>query len=298
MTWMHIVGFLLILSGFVTIFKEFFVALLLIVGGTILFQCGINKVAAEKREKEEQDRIARRKAIFAAHNSTSTSSTAPQRSSVSPSILDSFTRYGTSAPNVYMGFPMVYRYPNVPVSDVNRTVLSTMVTAKTFDVTLIKGATGEIFLQQDNRTVAKLEDKIQMSADWLEKGFPVRCEFVAFAPGKEKVALFFYKDLESSLKDNKCEIIKLTSYLSASKQETISLLENGEKLFIDSDDNDKPYLRDIQYHPIGNLPAKYAKLYEDDAILGVFFDHTDKKESDNYEQDDKYIPYVRVYISE
>lgn len=212
--------------------------------------------------------------------------------------LDSFVRYGITAPPIYQECPMVYRFPNVSVSNVNRSLLSSLVQSKNFKVTLYADENGDVLLKADNCTVAKLEDRVQMCIDWLHKGFPVICEFAVFAQGKEKVALFFYKNEEHNLVNNRCEVAKLTSCMSASKQETIAFLEKGQKLFIELDDNNKPYVRDIEYNPIGNLPAKYNKLYEDDMIIGVFFDHTETKVSEDFDKEDKEIPFVRIYLAQ
>lgn len=298
MNWMHIVGFLLMLSGFLTVFENFWVALLLFAAGVVVFQCGIDKAAAIKKEEAEERwrQITQGYSSDASYTSNAVSDT--RGTAPSYRILDTFIRYSASAPAVYLGCPAVYRYPNIAVSDVNRDILCSMVQSKTFDVQLVKGDGGEILLQKDNCTVAKLQDRIQMASDWLDRGSPVWCEFVAFAGGRERVELFFYRDEEDSLKSDRCDTVKLTSCFSSTKQETIAFLESGEKLFIDIDDNEKPYLRDILYNPVGSLPAKYNRLYEDDLITGIFFDHSETKVSEDFDKDDKEIPFVRVYVSE
>lgn len=210
--------------------------------------------------------------------------------------LNSFTRSFFSVPHVYQGCSMAYRYPNINVSTVNRLKLAAMVGNKTFRVTPFKDEAGNIFLKSGDDIIAKLEDRVQMCIDWLAKKQPLICEFVSFRAGFEKVALFFYKDEETKLAKDNCEIVRVTSCFAPDKQETISFLEEGEKLFVEYDDDGVPYLRDITYSPIGKLPTKYNSLYDDGLVNGVFFDHSDIKESDDLESNDKHIPYVRIYI--
>ena len=54
MNWLHIIGALLMLSGFLTVFENFWVALLLFATGAVVYPCGINKAAAIKREEFEE----------------------------------------------------------------------------------------------------------------------------------------------------------------------------------------------------------------------------------------------------
>ena len=219
----------------------------------------------------------------------------PTTPAVASDKASSFVRYAFSAPPVHQGCPMVYRYTNIPVSNVNRFRLEVIIDLKKFDLTPTKDEFGNILLKMDGNIVARLDDKIDICRDWLDKGLPMICEFSEFAVGKERVALFFYKDVESNLAGNSREIVRLTSCLSPSKQEAISCLEEGQVLFIEYGDDGKPYVRDIEYNPIGALPSKYTKMYDDGLVSGLFFDHTEAKESDDFESDDKQIPYVRIY---
>ena len=209
-------------------------------------------------------------------------------------------RLGASSCTIFQNCPLVYKYHNISVKNVDRNMLRRMVIAKEYEVTLSISDSDDIDVYRGEYCICQLGDKVEMCRDWLKKGFPVRCEFVSFQQNAEKVALFFYRDEEGKLKNNKCDIVKLTSCFSSQKQEAISFLEKGEKLFIDTDDNDKPYLRNIDYEPIGNLPTKYNRAYEDDLIGGIYFDHCEPKEGefDLYDEDRKEIPFVKVYLSE
>ena len=209
-------------------------------------------------------------------------------------------RWGASSLTIFQNCPLVYKYHNISVKHVDRNMLRRMVIAKEYEVTLSISDSDDIDIYRGEYRIGQLGDKIEMCRDWLKKGFPVRCEFVSFQQNAEKVALFFYRDEESKLENHKCDIVKLTSCFSSQKQEAISFLEKGEKLFIDTDDNDKPYLRNIDHEPIGNLPAKYNRAYEDDLISGIYFDHCEPKEGefDLYDEDRKEIPFVRIYLSE
>lgn len=209
-------------------------------------------------------------------------------------------RWGASSRTIFQNCPLVYKYHNISVKQVDRNMLRRMVIAKEYEVTLSVSDSDDIDIYRGEYCIGQLGDKIDMCRDWLKKGFPVRCEFVSFQQNAEKVALFFYRDEESKLENHKCSIVKLTSCFSSQKQEAISFLEKGEKLFIDTDDNDKPYLRNIDYEPLGNLPAKYNRAYEDDLISGIYFDHCEPKEGefDLYDEERKEIPFVRIYLSE
>ena len=264
----------------------------------VRYSVSVSNTLEKRQEKQE---LANRLANDTKHKSETghlPQSNNPSKPATKQSDpLDTFVRYSVSAPTIWQDCPMVYRYPNISVMNVNRTNLQAMVKLKKFEVLPVKDESGAILLKWDGITVAHLAEKIEMCSDWLDKQLPLRCEFAAFGAGKEKVALFFYKDQESTLQDRQCEIVKLTSCMSTAKQETISFLEEGEKLFIEWDDNDKPYLRDISYNPIGSLPAKFNKYIDNDLIDGIFFDHTEVKENEDWEKEDKLIPFVRVYTS-
>lgn len=211
-------------------------------------------------------------------------------------LLENCTHYVRVLECVHDGCAMVYRYPNTSVTDVDRDVLYDMVATKTYRVTVSVESNGDVLLHSGEKVVAKLADRVQMCKDWIKKGRPLICEFVAFKKGTEKVALFFYRSEADEMSDHTFDTIKLTSCMSVMKQEAICCLVPGQKLFVELDDNDKPYVRDIEYNPLGKLPAKYNRLYEEEALLGLYFDHTEKVEAEDLDGDDKEIPYVRIYV--
>ena len=210
--------------------------------------------------------------------------------------LETARRGSIYAHDVFNGCSMVYRYPNVSVSNVNRDVLRKMVVNKDYGVTLVISDTGDVLAMKDGDIVAKIEDKAQMCKDWMNKNRPLVCEFVVFKKESERIALFFYRSETEEMEGYSCENAKLTSCMSASKQESIACLEEGQRLFVEMDDNEKPYVRDICYNPIGRLPAKYNRLYENDQVRGIYFDHSEIVEAEDCDKEDKEIPYVRVYI--
>lgn len=208
--------------------------------------------------------------------------------------LDSYMRFGVPVKHMYNGISIVYRYPNIPVSNVDRSVLQKMVDVEQFNVELSVAVSGNIVASWNGSIVAHLEDKQSICKDWLSNGLPYICEFAAFGNGKERIALFLYRDDEKRLQSNRFEVTKLTACMSDEKQEVIWFLKQGQKLFVDLDDNSKPYIRDIEYNPIGNLPAKFKNAYFEDEIAGVFFDHAEKTENAN--GDEKEIPYIKIYF--
>lgn len=260
-----------------------------------MIQAAVQRQAEETRRKEQE---ARQKEL--AERSIYEKLGVPYPDPSRLQLNDPFSTawlLGCSAPNLYQNCPMVYRYVNIAVSCVNRDLLRRMVIAKTAEVTVSESYGGDIFLLCGTLFIAKLEAKQEMCRDWLKKGLPLICKFSSFKEGNERVSLFFYKKDEEKYKDYKCEVVKLTSCMSSAKQETIMFLEPGQKLFIELDDNDKPYIRDIEYNPIGNLPAKFKKLIDEDMICSVYFDHSDEIIPEDFEKDNKKVPYVRVYIS-
>lgn len=208
--------------------------------------------------------------------------------------LDNFHRGLIYAKPIYMDCPIVYKYRNVSVENVDRDILRRIASTEDYQVDVAISDDDHVILKSNNDVVATLLEKSDMCKDWINRNDPVICEFVAFKSGAEKVALYFYKDEQSKFSACNSEVIKLTSFMSSSKQETISCLSSGEKLFVEFDDNGKQYLKDIDNYPVGNLPAKYAKLYDNGEICGIYFDHSDSVENDNGDQ--REIPFVKVYF--
>lgn len=266
----------------------------------ILIACcaGIAWIVIRKRElaleDEERQRQIEESESLDSHGSAQTHFYDTTKNCASDP-LDDFTRLSVSANQLHQGCPMVYKYIGNRVKDVDRKCLGRMVEEKDFDVELQRQEDGDIKLVKYGNTVATLVDKVDMCRDWLTKGHPVICQFSAFRNGFEKVALFFYKDVEAGLSQNPSDVVKLTSYRSYAKQETISFLEKGQKLFVEPDDNGKLCVYDIDNNPIGSLPKKYEGLYEDDMIAGILFDHSETKPNEDFEKDDIIIPFVKIY---
>lgn len=189
------------------------------------------------------------------------------------------------------GCPIVYKYRMVAVQNVNREILRQMVDAEQFCVNL--SVSECVSLNWNGQCVAVLNSHVSMCKDWLARKDPIVCEFVSFKAGEEKVELCFYQDAEKHLKDRECNIVQLTSFRSSEKQETIDCLECGELLTIAENDIGKLIVQDIDYGCIGNLPAKFVKLFNEGKVSKVFFDHSETEEKDS--GDEILIPFVRIY---
>lgn len=205
------------------------------------------------------------------------------------------TRHWFTPPAVLDGCVMVYRYPNVSVKIHARHLLEELFIAEEFRVELQISESNDVIIKSKFGIIGTVLEKDQIIKDWKKRGDPMICEFVTFASGQESIALFLYRDDESRFLDREKHIVKLTSCMSASKQEAIECLTKNEKLFIDLDDYDKLYVKDISNYPIGNLPAKYKKLYDAGTIDAVYFDHSEIIENDSGIE--KEIPFVRIYTS-
>lgn len=229
---------------------------------------------------------------------------APCQPTMAESIINTYRSQPDEIPargNIYAGAmngdcALVYRYPNVSVSDVNRSIMKDMHQQNDYRMDLSISESGEVLALKGGQAVAKIEDQAQMCIDWIRKQQPVICEFAYFTEGKEKVALFFYRNEAAKMEGHQSQVVKLTGCFSEEKQETIAFLEKGQKLFVELDDNDKPYVRDIWYNPIGRLPAKINRLHEEERILGLYFDHSETKESEDFEKEDREIPYIKIYF--
>lgn len=208
--------------------------------------------------------------------------------------LNTISHHGLVVKGIYQGLPAVYWYPNTHVSNVDRDMLRKIADTGNFVVELSLSEDKKIYVMKDGAIVGCVEEKQNILKDWISRGLPMVCEFTAFRQGKEAVSIALYRDDEKRLSDKQFVVTKLTSCMSEDKQEIIWFLEKGQKLFLEVDDNDKPYIRDIQNNAIGNLPSKYKDAYFEDAIAGVFFDHSEKSENAN--GDEKDIPYVKIYF--
>ena len=208
-------------------------------------------------------------------------------------LLDRMSRDRIIRPAMYQGLSMVYNYV-IPVADVDRPVLYDMVKSGKYNVDLSLGDDGSVQLIHNDVVIGKLGEKASIASDWLKKGDPYICQFSTFKKGCEHVLLHLYRDDEARLRKCNMAIAKLTSCMSEEKQDNIMCLEPGQKLFVEDDDNGKWYVRDINFHEIGRLPAKYNRMHEDGSLRGMFFDHTETAENANGEP--REIPFVRFYF--
>lgn len=231
---------------------------------------------------------------------TKTSAKSPKQTSTpyvrptyNPSaLLENVTRSNISRPPMLDGIPMVYSYV-IYVSYVDRNALYEMTRQNTFDVKMSVLENGDISLTHNDIYIARFTSHKNIVTDWITNNLPYICQFTGFKNGQECVLLHLYRDDEARLRQCQMSIAKLTSCTSESKQVNISLLEEGQKLFIEDDDDGKLYVRDVNYHEIGKLPAKFSRMHEDGDLRGIFFDHNETVEDANGNETD--IPYVRFY---
>lgn len=208
------------------------------------------------------------------------------------SQLNKFKRRYIPRPFMYQGASRAYTY-FVPISNVNRDLLYRVTQEEHFDATMKLSDDGNIYLLSDGIVIAQLSDRIAMATDWLNKKLPYICQFAEFTEGKERVVLHFFRDDENRFANRNCSIDKLSSCMSEEKQDSIACLEEGQRLFVEEDDNGKWYVRDVDYHEIGRMPAKFTKMHDDGTLLALFYDHCETKENAN--GDPKEIPYIRFY---
>lgn len=210
-------------------------------------------------------------------------------------LLNNVKRKNISRPPMYNGQPMVYEYL-IRALDVDRPALYEMTKTDDYYVKMAVAKNGDILLVNNDIPIAKLGGKTQIATDWIKKDRLYLCQFTGFQKGKECVVLLLYRDDEARFSDSKMSIAKLVSCSTEERQYNIDCLEEGQKLFVDEDDDGKQYVRDIDYHDVGRLPAKFYRMFEDDSLLGMYFDHTETVENSN--GDDVDVPFVRFYYDE
>lgn len=188
----------------------------------------------------------------------------------------------------------LYTYVKVPIVNVDRDALLKVYEAASFaaEPTLLADGSVVLYSKTENIVVGQLVTRADMCRDWLKRGDPIRCEFTGFHTGQEHVLLSFYRDEQLRLKDRASVIVKLSACFSQDKQESIEMLEAGEKLnCCEDDDNDeKVNVLDYSEEAIGRLPKKYADIFMEEGFAGIFFDHTEENDSG------KLIPYVKIYL--
>lgn len=217
----------------------------------------------------------------------------PTRITYNPSaLLENVTRSEIPRPPMLDGIPMVYSYV-IYVSYVDRNALYEMTRNNIYDAKMSVLEDGDICLMHNGTYIARLDNHKEIAADWINNNLPYICQFTGFKNGRECVILHLYRNDEARLNQCQMSIAKLTSCTSESKQINISLLEEGQKLFVEDDDDGKLYVRDVNYHELGRMPAKFNRMHDDGDLRGMFFDHAETTEDANGNEID--IPYVRFY---
>lgn len=189
----------------------------------------------------------------------------------------------------------IYSYRKVPISVVDREALMNLHDLEIYAAKPVLQANGEVHIYSADTSsyIGILSNRANMVKDWLKRGDPIRCELTGFTEGSEHVFLSFYRDEESRLSSCKSVVVKLTAYSAEDKQDGIGILVPGVKLSCaeDEDLDDKINVLGFCDEPIGRLPQKYADIYKDNGIAGVFFSHSE--EDDNF----KLVPYAKIYLN-
>lgn len=188
------------------------------------------------------------------------------------------------------GVPIVYRYYDIRISDVNKEVYNLISESGSFELSASE-QDGQISFYWNGSFYATLTDQAHSSMllDWIHSGEPYK----AYASGDQTVYLAFYRNKREKLAHRDQSIVKLTAYSSCSKQDEISCLDSMDELTLSEDYNDNGNLFvsvESSGDEIGKLPKSIAKKYVDEGASACFFE---KAEYD--EESDKYIPYVRIF---
>lgn len=186
-------------------------------------------------------------------------------------------------------YTAVYNYLKLYVTDVNQSILQHLCESRKYVVSPAVHHSGDILLTYQDAPVCKLAECVDMCRDWLKRGDPIHCEFVSFQTGREYVAMTFYRT-ENQLDGLQYEVVKLPGFSVAEMQFTIDNLQSGAKLLYSNDSaSERIYVRDLDYNPIGCLPIQHQTAIKNGAELHLYLDHIE------YTDDNKAVPYVRVY---
>lgn len=196
-------------------------------------------------------------------------------------------------PVMLNGVPKVYHYA-FSVICVDRQSLYEAVKNGDYRADLAMTADGKIDVTSNGLRLGRLMSPTTILADWLERGDPILCQFTVLRKGEEHLGISLFRDDESRLSCCESATAKLTAFTTDTRQCNIGCLEPGQKLFVEIDDNDKPYVRDINFRDVGKLPAKYLRMHEEGTLKGMFFDRTEQVENSNGEIND--APFVRFYF--
>ena len=85
------------------------------------------------------------------------------------------------------------------------------------------------------------------------------------------------------------------SFKSPAKQETISLIAEGQELELDDlADDDRPIPVTYRCDPIGNLPANISHKVRDEGVSLIVFEKSECV-GENNDGDDAEQPLIRIY---
>lgn len=231
--------------------------------------------------------------ISGSSNPADNDTTEPVAPSIPPvSKLSDVPDRWTKRVPIFQNCPQLYGYIRVRVTDADPDILRQMLSDDGYSLDPTLCADGSVGLLYNNIYVAKLAERVEMCADWLRRGDPIRCEMTGFHPGKEHVFLGFYRDEAARLQGHETAVVKLTTYTAEAKQDSIRLLVSGEKLSCAEDNNtdSKVNVLDFDGDLVGRLPKKYADIFLDEGLSGIFFDHADE---DNI---GRLVPYVKIFL--
>lgn len=189
------------------------------------------------------------------------------------------------------GAPLQYRY-NLSFETLNNCDLSTLFANEEKEVSAIPSDTG-IELLHNGEVFALIADsrKRDMLKDWIKRDDPYTA--ILRDPGN-LVTLAFYRDKRKGNEHREQSVVALTSYKSATKQETLSLLEVGDEVDLEEDsEHDDTVIVSYIGDPIGKLPKKYAlKFLNEGAYLAVI---EAVEDVDTEDFDTVMKPTVRIY---
>lgn len=139
--------------------------------------------------------------------------------------------------------------------------------------------------------------KLDMFTDWIGRGDPMKIYLLEADrdDGVFRAAVNFYQDRRKKHSWREQSTVALTSFKSRAKQETISLIANGQELELDDTvDESKPIPVTYRGDPIGNLTTSVSRRVRDEGVSLIVFENTElacvNDDGDEIEQ-----PFVRIY---
>lgn len=151
-----------------------------------------------------------------------------------------------------------------------------------------------IFLIENCTVFATINNpnKARMVMDFKKRNEP--CHAILLADAKS-ANLRFYRNKKKALSNKRNTVVKLKSYKSLEKQETIEFIEKDEELDFDVDIVEEKIVVEYEGNEIGKLPREIEKRVFDDGceIKAIFFEKNEEEETEEY--DTIYAPFVRIY---